>query len=184
MHYPQRTAINRGKLSAPLRYLTAYQSIQNTGFVLDFGCGRGGDFFYLEENKKDLNIDPYAWDPNFLLLYHSGCEERKNSCPWVKPSFNTILCTYVLNVLPPDERKQTIQHVQSLLYPGGSAYFTVRGPKDKISGKTFEDGVITSKNTFQRLYTAKQLQEEIPGSTIVFNKPNFVTVQITNNIPN
>lgn len=175
MHHPERTAISRAKPSTPIQKL-ANETDLLQGDVLDYGCGKGADVLFLE-SKRGLT---YAWDPNFLLTT-TGYEKIQNSCPWTKPTFDTIVCTYVLNVLPPAERKKVISHVLTLLNPGGKAIFSARGPKDRtaIKGRTYKDGVITQKGTFQRVFSAKQLQSQIPGSSILFDEPGFVSVVIS-----
>lgn len=111
-----RTAISRKKPSAPALWIH-----DNIGFdannTLDYGCGRGDDLSY-------FRIDGY--DPNgFYFDAHFGGK------------YNTILCTYVLNVIPSDEeRQQVINQVKSLLSEDGVAYFSVRADKKNLNGWT------------------------------------------------
>lgn len=187
-HFPEKTAIKRSKPSAPLMELLD-PDIYIKGKILDYGGGQGQDFKFLYEQKKDVHY----WDPNFahsyLLSYktvtHQFTPQKTDLsqpfsliCPFRDNTFDTILCTYVLNVLPPDERRETIKNVLSLLKPNGQAFFTVRGPKDKITGKPYKDGVITRRNTFQRLFSLTDLLLEIPDSKPVLNEGNFVTVSV------
>jgi len=90
------------------------------GRVLDYGCGRGKD-------ADTYGMEKY--DPYFFPALPDG-------------KFNTILCSYVLNVVSKQDEKRVIRKVLSLLEPGGCAYFTVRRDVK-------EDG-ITSKGTYQR----------------------------------
>jgi len=178
MHHPEKTAISRKEPSAPLIDLLQTDLIQ--GDVLDYGGGKGIDFLFLEFIKK--KIKPHYWDPNFMQTKVGKNSlfvpfETKFEDFYKNKKFDTVLVTYVLNVLPPEERKQVIDHVLSILKPNGVAIFTVRGPKDKISGKSHEDGVITKKGTFQRLFSAEQLKTQIPNSEIVLDTGRYVTVK-------
>ena len=56
--------------------------------------------------------------------------------------FATILCNYVLNVLPPEEESSVLDDIRSKLTPGGVAYIAVR--RDLKAEGT------TSKGTYQR----------------------------------
>ena len=96
----------RRKLSAPARWLKEEGLI--TGSVLDFGCGRGYDADELGATK----YDPVSYP----------------TVPLVR--FDTILCIYVLNVVDEIKEERIIRDVQSLLKPGGKAYFVVR--RDRI----------------------------------------------------
>jgi len=97
------TAIFRKKISAPAKRLQRAGLLK--GRVLDYGCGRGADC-------KALDIPGY--DPHW-------CPEDPGS------GWDTILCTYVLNILPSRrERESVVKDVVSRLAEGGKAYFTVR----------------------------------------------------------
>jgi SAM-dependent methyltransferase len=177
MHHPEKTAISRKEPSAPLIDLLQTDLIH--GDVLDYGGGKGMDFLFLKFMKKKT----FYWDPNFMRTkvgkdslfvpfdcnYYDFYKDKK---------FDTVLVTYVLNVLPPVERKQVIDHVLSILKPKGVAIFTVRGLKDKISGTPYKDGVLTKKGTFQRLFNAEQLKEQIPNSESVLDTGRYVTVKV------
>jgi len=93
--------------SYPVRQLLAMGRIH--GKVLDFGCGLGMDVSFLRQN----GFDTTGYDPYYA-------PEIPNT------KFDTILCTYVLNVLLPEEQAQVLMAVAELLKPTGKAYFTVR----------------------------------------------------------
>ena len=97
-----RTAIARKTLSLPAYYLAQRGWI--LGNVLDYGCGKGYD-----ANKLDMDkYDPY-WFP-----------DRPTE------TYNTILCTYVLNVVPPADIPDIISDMVSLAEPGANIYISVR----------------------------------------------------------
>ena len=111
-----KTATKRNKPSAPAKWI-----YDNLGFytddALDYGCGKGYDAYYFGIKKWDINGDSW-WN---LKGY----------------DFETILCSYVLNVIPSEyDRKQVISHIQRHLTPDGNAYLTVRNDKKNLNGWT------------------------------------------------
>jgi len=106
--YQRWTAMNRSIPSKPYRTLLEKGLIK--GRVLDYGCGRGMDVQDLESK----NFTVYGFDPAHFPIKPKG-------------KFNTILATYVLNIiLHPLERINTIKEIQSYLRKNGNAYVTVR----------------------------------------------------------
>jgi SAM-dependent methyltransferase len=105
--YSYHTAIARSEPSFPVRYLLRNGYI--TGRVLDFGCGQGADVRFLHQ----AGIDITGFDPHYAPESPQG-------------RFDTILCTYVLNVLLALEQTHVLMAISELLAPTGHAYFTVR----------------------------------------------------------
>jgi ATP adenylyltransferase len=79
------------------------------GRILDFGCGLGTDVAFLLRKGFDV----VGYDPHYFPLTPTG-------------QFDTILCSYVLNVLLPEEQVHVLMSVAELLKPTGKAYFSVR----------------------------------------------------------
>lgn len=105
---PAMTAISRRTASAPLRRLLKDGRI--TGRVLDFGCGRGRDV----EELVAQGYDAWGYDPHWSPERPEG-------------TFDTVVCTYVLNVLPPEGARAVLDAIRLLLRsPTGTAYITVR----------------------------------------------------------
>ena len=123
----KRTAIARRALSVPARVL--HETGRLKGRVLDYGAGRGGD----TDRLSELGYDIHAYDPQWGPKKISG-------------TFNTIMCNYVLNVLPREADKRLIANIRRLLRRGGVAYVTVRGDTKKFS----KAGKWTGAETFQR----------------------------------
>jgi len=121
MNNSHKTAIKRNSISAPARFLRQQKLL--TGRILDYGCGHGKDC----EELKAEGYDPY-WQPKM--------PEGK---------FDTVLCTFVLNVMSVSEQEQVLNNIKTLLSSNGKAYITVR--RDLIA-----EG-ITVKHTFQRNVT-------------------------------
>jgi len=118
-HKSYLTAIARNELPKPTRWLMDAGLIR--GRVLDFGCGK----CYL--------INPIEWDsydPNF---YTEG----------IYPPYDTIICNYVLCVLPRAERVPVLKRIHEALRSDGKAYITVRNDRPKQGWGT------SSRGTYQ-----------------------------------
>ncbi len=102
-----RTAIRRNKASAPLSRLEEAELLK--GRILDYGCGHGSDVRHMVAQGMDAS----GYDPHWLPNEPEG-------------AYDTIICTYVLNVVPIDQEQGIIDRIQGLLAPGGQAFFTVR----------------------------------------------------------
>lgn len=105
--YSHLTAKKRERASYPLRQLLRKQKI--AGSVLDYGCGHGADVEFLKQQGYQVK----GYDPAYF-------PERPEQL------FDTIICTYVLNVLFPIEQAKVLMDISTLLKPSGTAYFTVR----------------------------------------------------------
>jgi ATP adenylyltransferase len=108
-----RTAITRKKPSKPVAALEEKGLI--VGRVLDYGCGRGHDASHLGAE---------CYDPHFAPDMPTGL-------------FDTVVCNYVLNVIPSvEEREAVLQDIRSRLAEGGRAYISVRTDKGSLNGYT------------------------------------------------
>jgi len=131
-----RTAIKRKALSIPMRYLVKKHLLM--GRTLDYGCGRGYDADALKLEKYDPN-----WGPQELP----------------EGEFDTIVCSYVLNVLPEEERKEVIENIRSKLKPHGVAYISVRADVSKDSKTQWDvylDEYLLYSNANCRIYEVKK----------------------------
>ncbi len=98
------------------------------GRTLDYGSGHGRDYNHL--TALQYNVECY--DPYYAPKRPSG-------------QYDTILCTFVLNVLELPEREQVIKDIDNLLTPNGIAYYTVQRNIKKLQWSvrhTFQDYVI------------------------------------------
>lgn len=111
---PHETAIARKTLSVPARRLRDADLVK--GRVLDYGCGRGRD-------AKALRCDKY--DPHYAPIRPRG-------------KFDTILCSYVLNVLDTPERSKVLADIRKLLKKDGIAYITVRRDANHFQGLSWQ----------------------------------------------
>jgi len=108
-----QTAIHRGGASAPCRWLDKQDRL--VGPVLDWGCGRGADVRYIR--------NAYGYDPHYQPDPPTG------------ETFNTVLCTYVLNVIPDYfSRADIIAEAVKYLERGGWLYVTIRARRSELTG--------------------------------------------------
>lgn len=121
------TAKERTSLSFPVRWLLQNNFLK--GRILDFGCGLGSDVKILSFNGRDIS----GFDKYYFPEIPSG-------------KFDTIICSYVLNVLLPDEQPDVFMNVSEFLNPDGKAYYTVR--RD-IRFEGFRIHKIYKKTTYQ-----------------------------------
>jgi diadenosine tetraphosphate (Ap4A) HIT family hydrolase len=126
-NFSHLTAIDRPKLSSPLRFLIDRNLIK--GRILDFGCGLGNDVQFLHQQGLDIT----GYDPHYLPTYPDG-------------KFDTIVCCYVLNVLMPEVQADVLMNIAHLLKPGGKAYYAVRRDLKK---EGFREHYVHKKPTYQ-----------------------------------
>lgn len=126
------TAIARKSLPVPVRWLLR-QGNAIQGHVLDFGCGKCKAI-----NDRTIAQLPCvntmtSYDPYYETVF--GLDAMR---------FDTILCTYVICALPPEEELPILKRIQSMLAQDGMAYISVRNDKPK-NGHGY-----SSRGTFQR----------------------------------
>ena len=105
----KQSARHRSGLSRPALWL--FQNNLLSPKILDYGCGRGDDVRFLNE----AGILAEGYDPHF------GPQWKE-----LEHDYTTILCTYVLNVVHPDNRRDVVEHMWSLCCPNTQLFITVR----------------------------------------------------------
>lgn len=164
-----KTALVRHELSAPMKTLAKHGFLQGDYSIFDYGCGRGDDLRELEAH----GLDVVGWDPNF----------RPDAD---KVSSDIVNIGFVINVIEDkDERLDALlgswELTQKLLVVSAmlanESYIAQFQP--------YKDGVITSRNTFQKYYSQSELKEFIettldenaiaigPGIFYVFRDKNL-----------
>ncbi len=143
-----KTAIARNKLSTPMQILARHGYLDGNYSVLDYGCGKGDDIRELESH----GIDVTGWDP----IHRPDGELKK--CDIVNLGF-------VLNVIENiNERKETLIKAFSYAKKVFIASVMVAGENIIRRFTPYKDGVITSRNTFQRYYTQSEFKEYLESS--------------------
>jgi DNA phosphorothioation-associated putative methyltransferase len=138
------TALTRYSLSAPMQALARFGFLDGSKAVFDYGCGRGDDLRGLRDN----NIAANGWDP------HYAPDDKKCEADLVNLGF-------VINVIEDvDERTEAIRSAYSLA--GELLVISAMvANQEAVTGTPYADGVLTSRNTFQKYYTQPELRHFI-----------------------
>lgn len=140
-----KTAIDRNQLSQPLQVLARHNYLNGDWSVLDYGCGKGDDLRELEAH----GLDATGWDPVHFpegLLINS----------------NIVNLGFVLNVIEDkEERIETLKRAWD--YADTLLIVSVMIAGDSVINQftPFKDGVITSRQTFQKYYAQSEFRSFI-----------------------
>ena len=162
------TALSRTNLSAPVQTLARFGFLDGSKTVFDYGCGRGGDVRGLAENGITVN----GWDPYYAP-------------DGIKQSAHIVNLGFVINVIEdPVERLEALQCAYALAEELLVVSAMLANP-EAIRGIPYGDGVLTSRNTFQKYYTQGELRHWLaealdaeplavaPGIFYVFKDQDF-----------
>lgn len=146
---PSKTALRRFKFSRPMRLTLEAGLLSKTDAILDYGAGLGDDV-------RLLKLEGYkaaAWDP------HHAPKRLPKATPIVNLG-------YVLNVIhDPKERAETLKKAFAL----SGKLLVVSALLDTYQNKSASmqphlDGYLTSKNTFQKLFTQQELRDYLAAA--------------------
>lgn len=143
-----KTAIVRHSLSAPMKSLAKQGYLSGDYCIFDYGCGRGDDMSELLAH----GIDVLGWDPKH---YPDGD----------KIPADIVNLGFVLNVIEDiHERLDALLSAWELT----NSFLVVSvmlGTESFVSQfKPYKDGVITSRNTFQKYYQQSEIKAYIERS--------------------
>ena len=142
-----KTALVRHELSAPMKSLAKHGFLNGDYTVFDYGCGRGDDLRELEAH----GLDATGWDPNF----------RPDADKLVSDIVNI---GYVINVIEDqDERIEAIHDAWELTDKVLVVSAMLASESYLAQFKPYKDGVITSRNTFQKYFNQAELKTYIEG---------------------
>jgi DNA phosphorothioation-associated putative methyltransferase len=137
-----KTAIVRHGLSAPMKFLFNKDYLSGDYSVFDYGCGLGDDLAELHAN----GIDAAGWDPNFRPDI-----ELVNA--------DIVNLGFVLNVIEDIPERIEALHNAFELADRLLIVSCMLISESKLAQMTpYKDGVITSRNTFQKYYFQSELQ--------------------------
>lgn len=143
-----RTAIDRDQLSAPMNFLARAGYFDGNYSVFDYGCGKGHDIVELEAH----GIDVGGWDPA-----HRPDAEK---CP-----ADIVNLGFVINVIEDrPERESVLQEAFALANKLLVVSVMLGGEATVRKFKPYKDGVVTSRNTFQKYYTQSELKHFIEST--------------------
>lgn len=142
-----RTAIRRFQYSRPISLAVSHRLIQEDRTIFDYGCGHGHDVGLLQ--KSGLKAE--GWDPYF-----------RPDAP-LKPA-DIVNLGYVLNVIEdPAERSETLRKAFALALK--ALVVAVRVDQSLDKGLPFQDGLITSRGSFQKIYSQAEFRQFL-GDTL------------------
>ena len=139
------TAIVRHDLSAPMKSVAKNGFLSGDYSIFDYGCGRGDDLRELEAH----GLDALGWDPNF----------RPDAD---KVASDIVNMGFVINVIEDkDERIEAVLGAWELTDKLLVISAMLANDSHIAQFKPYKDGVITSRNTFQKYYSQAELKAYI-----------------------
>ena len=143
-----KTAIDRNHLSQPMQVLARHGYLDGNWSILDYGCGKGDDLRELEAH----GIDASGWDPA-----HNPEGALVNS--------DVVNLGFVLNVIEErSERDETLRRAWEYADKLIVVSVMVAGESTINQFQQYKDGVITSRNTFQRYYSQGEFRYYIEST--------------------
>ena len=143
-----KTAIVRHSLSAPMKSLAKQGYLNGEYCIFDYGCGRGDDMNELLAH----GIDILGWDPKH---YPDGD----------KTASDIVNLGFVLNVIEDTHERLDVLLKAWELTNSFLVVSVMLGTEQFISQFTpYKDGVITSRNTFQKYYQQSEIKAYIERS--------------------
>ncbi|CAH1534140.1 conserved hypothetical protein [Vibrio rotiferianus] len=137
-----KTAIVRHELSGPMKTLAKQGYLDGRFSIFDYGCGRGDDQRELEAH----GLDVLGWDPVF-----SPDNDKVNS--------DIVNLGFVLNVIEDqDERLEALLSAWELANKVLVVSVMLANDSYITQFQPYKDGVITSRNTFQKYYAQSEFK--------------------------
>lgn len=144
-----RTAIARHDLSQPMQLMMRLGIIRREFSIFDYGCGHGDDVAQLQGN----GYEAFGWDP-----HHAPDGPRRKA--------DVVNLGFVLNVIEnPPERIETLKAAWHFAKRVLTIAVMPTG-KYPINGYTpYKDGFLSTRGTFQRLFTQDDLRQLVASAT-------------------
>jgi len=143
-----KTAIDRYSLSTPVQSLYRHNYLNGDYTFFDYGCGKGDDLNIV----KELGVNASGWDP----VYREDTKLRKA---------DIVNLGFVINIIEsPTERTQTLKKAYSLSKKILVASVMLGSESITSKFERYGDGVVTSRNTFQKYYTQSEFREYLESS--------------------
>jgi DNA phosphorothioation-associated putative methyltransferase len=150
------TAIRRYDYSRPISLALAHGIITADTSVFDYGCGRGEDVKFLIAD----GIRASGWDPHYKP---DARIERAD----------VVNLGYVLNVIEdPTEREKTLRDAFELAK--SVLIVSVRLDHNLETVVPFTDGFLTTKGSFQKIYSQAEFREYLEG--VLDHRPQMATL--------
>jgi DNA phosphorothioation-associated putative methyltransferase len=140
-----KTALVRREISKPVKTLIEQGQLRRGESFFDYGCGYGGDV----EAIKKLGFDAEGWDPVHAPNVTRRCAD-------------VINLGFVLNVIEdPAERVEALIDAWKLTQRVMLVSTLIAGQEAYEDVQTYGDGVITSRDTFQKFFEPSEIQSLI-----------------------
>lgn len=169
--FRHRTALKRKKLSSCMGALVDSSLITKTSEIFDYGCGRGDDIAILGQNKFEKVS---GWDPYFA---------KDNAIP-KKSEFVSL--SFVLNVIEDTDERHSVFKKAFQIASKALVFSVMLEHQNTLQfAYPFNDGYLTSINTFQKYYSASEIEDLVkeqlnataiklgPGIYIVFKEKSL-----------
>jgi DNA phosphorothioation-associated putative methyltransferase len=142
------TALTRYSLSGPVQQLIRCGLLSKELSFFDYGCGRGDDLSTLLDN----GYMAAGWDPHFA-----------NDQPLCEA--DVVNLGFVLNVIEdPQERNLALKRALKLSRKVLSVGVMIAN-ENNVNGIPYADGVLTSRNTFQKYFSQQEFIEYLHRET-------------------
>jgi len=136
-----RTAIVRYEPSRPVKSLLAHGLLDGKQ-LFDYGCGQGDDI----EGLRKAGFTASGWDP-----YFAPDSPREPA--------EVVNLGFVLNIIEdPKERTQALKEAWNLAKDLLVVSVMHESQARNADFRPFGDGILTSRNTFQKFYSQEELQ--------------------------
>lgn len=133
----------------PLRLAVRDGLVEPHTTVLDYGSGRGQDVARLTK----MGFHARGWDPYFANHHPLQVSD-------------TVLMTYVLNVIEhPAERRRCLEQAWELTKSVMVVSTRLAWDRRRVRGEDAFDGIVTSRATFQHLFTPAELRTLVQDVT-------------------
>ncbi|MBB5509526.1 DNA phosphorothioation-associated putative methyltransferase [Paraburkholderia atlantica] len=142
------TALSRYSFSAPIQLLSRFGFLDGTRSLFDYGCGRGDDVRGLQA----LGIEATGWDPHYAT-----------DQPVITSSIVNL--GFVVNVIEDVEERIVALEKSYALATNILVVSAMLANQDSARGTPYRDGVLTSRNTFQKYYLQAELKDFIDKVT-------------------
>jgi len=140
-----KTAITRTNFSKPIQTLLENRLLDECTRLLDYGCGQGDDVQGLEK----MGFSVAAWDP----VYYPENEKR---------NADIVNLGFVLNVIEDPIERMNVLHETYELSSKLLVVSTMIGSSSTAHmGRPYKDGILTSRNTFQKYFDQDELERYI-----------------------
>ena len=144
-----KAAIYRTDLSRPIKLAVGFEIINKDTTFFDYGCGHGSDVKKLAK----MGVKSTGWDPYY-----------KPNAPL--NTADVVNLGYILNVIEDTEErlkslKKAWELTKKVLIVAAQVLVNAPSSKNQVA---YGDGVVTSRNTFQKYYEQAELKKYIDSN--------------------